>query len=376
LQALDDGPNDSGGAPDGDAPDSDPPDSDAPDEGIPDLESDPNRHEFFFSAGKGPTLTVRKSSHVILQDLDLAPGDRRTVEITQNSHDITMKNCSVLVRTLGIVAQNGTHDLAVRGCTFKMGFPPWVAWSDVKGGGRGAAFNPAADAGWNSFAIVGVWKGSRIENNLFFDCFDGIFLRAGSEDVVISENSIVRSRDDAIDLASAVSRIEIAHNLIWRCFEGISLVGEKGRGKAGEVFIHHNVIDVSAKQRAEREGDFAHFRKPWSAGIPFGRHDCGPECKGARWRIYNNTIVARGKLKLIPVGMPNAVLANNSFADPDEAPPDLDWKAIESAKFSTPEEVRKRYRPVGSRPVTDPSPRGATSWPGIEPNTMGAIPGR
>jgi hypothetical protein len=249
--------------------------------GVPSIESDPDLHNFFFCSGKGPTLTVRKAAHIVLENLDFEPSGRRTIEITGDSHHVTINDCSVLVRTLGIVAQEGTHDLAIRNCTFQMGFPPWVAWGDVKGGSRGAGFNPAEEAGWNSFAIVGAWKSSVIEHCTFLDCFDGIFLRAGSENVVVSNNSILRSRDDAIDLAPNVSKIEISHNLIWRCFEGISLVGEKGgknaAGKkakgesAGEVFIHHNVIDVSARHFAERKEDAAYFSSEWSAGIAFGR---------------------------------------------------------------------------------------------------------
>ena len=142
--------------------------------------SDPNDSRFFFSAGKGPTLTVRSAAHVLVQDLDWAPGDRRTLEISGSSHHVTIQRCNILVRTLGVITQKGTHDLAIQDCTFRMGFPPWVAWGDVKGGSRGAGFNPADAAGWNSFAIVGVWTASAIERCTFFDCFDGVFLRGGA----------------------------------------------------------------------------------------------------------------------------------------------------------------------------------------------------
>src|SRR4030095_16515354 len=189
-------------------------DSSAEGKPVPALRTDPNLSNFFFCGGDGPTLSLRKSEHVLFQDLDLAPRDRRTVEVTGGAHHITFENCNVLVRTLGVVAQEGTHDLAIRDCTFRMGLPPWVAWGDVKGGSRGKAFNPAEEAGWNSFAIVGVWNTSVIERSTFLDCFDGIFLRPGSENVVISDNSIIRSRDDAIDLAPDVSKVDISHNVI------------------------------------------------------------------------------------------------------------------------------------------------------------------
>jgi hypothetical protein len=344
--------------------------------------TDPNLHSFFFSSGKGPTLTIRKSAHVLLKDLELAPGDRRTVEITGGAHHITFENCSVLVRTIGVVAQEGTHDLAIRDCRFQMGFPPWVAWGDVKGGSRGAGFNPADDAGWNSFAIVGVWTTSVIERSMFLDCFDGIFLRSGSENVVISDNSIVRSRDDAIDLAPDVSKIDISHNVLWRCFEGISLVGEKGGGDAGDVFIHHNVIDVSARHFAERKEDAAYFKSEWSPGIAFGRHDCGRECEEARWRLYNNTIVARGKNKIVPVDMPLAILTNNLLVDLDEPPTSVDGKGasevldrqkIEQAELSEPDDLRENYRPIAPKEASDEPSPGSSSWPEFDSRTVGAI---
>jgi hypothetical protein len=358
-------------------------DSSAEGKPVPALRTDPNLSNFFFCGGDGPTLTIRKAEHVLFQDLDLAPGDRRTVEVTGGAHHITFENCNVLVRTLGVVAQEGTHDLAIRDCTFRMGFPPWVAWGDVKGGSRGKAFNPAEEAGWNSFAIVGVWNTSVIERSTFLDCFDGIFLRSGSENVVISDNSIIRSRDDAIDLAPDVSKVDISHNVIWRCFEGISLVGEKqnkkgagkkgGDGDAGDVFIHHNVIDVSARHFAERKEDAAYFKSEWSPGIAFGRHDCGSECEDARWRLYNNTIVSRGKNKTVPVDMPLAILTNNLIFDPDQKPADLDCQRMERSEFTTPDEVRELYKPTRSAPVSENPPEGSSSWPEFDPRMSGAI---
>ncbi|HET9887353.1 MAG TPA: right-handed parallel beta-helix repeat-containing protein [bacterium] len=368
------------------------------------IESNPDLHAFFFcSNAEKPGLTIRNAAYIVLENLNLEPAGRRTVEITGDSHHVTMSGCNVLVRTLGVVAQEGTHDLAIRDCMFRMGFPPWVAWGDVKGGSRGKAFNPAEEAGWNSFAVVGVWNSSVIERSTFMDCFDGIFLRSGSENVVISDNSIIRSRDDAIDLAPDVSKIDISHNVIWRCFEGISLVGEKqgkkgvggngdsngggngasngasnggsnGGGDAGDVFIHHNVIDVSARHFAERKEDAAYFKSEWSPGIAFGRHDCGRECEDARWRLYNNTIVARGKNKTVPVDMPLAILTNNLIFDPDQKPDDLDCQRMERSSFTTPDEVRELYKPKRSAPGSQNPPVGSSSWPEFDPRMSGAIP--
>ena len=170
--------------------------------------------------------------------------------------------------------------------------------------------------------------------------------------------------------------------MIWRCFEGISVVGEKGSGKPGEVFIHHNVIDVSALHFAERKEDSAHFPAEWSPGIVFGRHDCGPECESAPWRLYNNTVVARGKEKLVPVKMPQAILTNNLVVDLDEPQTFvdgmrvvevLDRQRIEQAELSEPDELRERYRPVAPQEPSDESPPGSSSWTQFDDRTVGAI---
>jgi hypothetical protein len=214
-------------------------------------------------------------------------------------------------------------DLTILRSSFRMDFPPWTYWSDVKGAAKGSTFAPAADAGWNGFAITGVLRRATITENTLDRIFDGIFLQAGSEDVLVAGNAFLRGRDDAIDLSPFVDDVEIAHNVIWRCFEGVSLVGgpaPQGRSlRPGEVDLHHNVIDVSMKQRAEREGDFAVFHAEWSAGVPFARHDCEGECDRARWRFYRNTVIARDARNLLPPGLPDAVLARNVFYDSGDA---------------------------------------------------------
>ncbi len=238
----------------------------------------------------------------------------------------------MLARTIGIAVDESVTDLTIQECSIHMDFPPWIYWSDVKGGAKGSTFSPAADAGWNGFGVVGVLRRAMLAANTFDRVFDGVFLQAGSAQVLMTGNRFTRGRDDAIDLSPFVDRIEIAHNVIWKCFEGVSLVGGAGKpaddssGKragaplrAGDVFLHHNVIDVSAKQRAEREGDFAIFHAVWSAGVPFGRHDCGGECDRARWRVYRNTVLGRDSKNLMPPGLPEAVLARNVFCDFGEA---------------------------------------------------------
>jgi hypothetical protein len=322
------------------------------------------------------------------------------------------------VRTLGIVALEGTREVTVRGCTIRMGFPPWTYWSDVKGKSPdtgkspGAGFDPAEDV-WNSFGIVGVFRCSAIEGNVLIDCFDGVNVRAKSESVRVAGNAIVRSRDDAIDLSPWVENVEIAHNLIWRCFEGISLIGttdpkrrkdrepkggrlgeevrsdgemalgaevakeaqasEEQTFTAGEVFIHHNLIDVSALHLAERAGDFAYFHNEMSAGIPFGRHDCDVECTRARWLLYNNTIVTGPRPKLLPLAMPRAIFTHNLVVDEETAAQILDWKTIESGEFSSIEEVRLRYRPLVA-PTPAATPPDASDWPQFDAKSVGALP--
>ncbi len=299
------------------------------------LHPDPNRHRILIASGEAPTLAIRGAEHVVLRDLDLAPGGKRTIAVTDNAHHVTIEGCDVLARTIGIAVDESASDVAILGSRIHMDFPPWTYWSDVKGAAKGSTFAPAAEAGWNGFAITGVLRRATIKDNTFDRIFDGIFLQAGSANVLVSGNAFLRGRDDAIDLSPFVDDVEIAHNLIWRCFEGVSLVGgspARAPGvapkagatpeaplRAGVVDLHHNVIDVSTKHRAEREEDFAVFHTTWSTGIPFARHDCGSECDRARWRFYRNTVIGRDSKNLLPPGLPEAVLARNVFFDTGDA---------------------------------------------------------
>lgn len=342
---------------------------------------DPNRSRIYIPFGTEPTLEIRGASHIELHEINFAPGGRRTLLLSENSSHITVEDCAFLQRTNGVIVTAGTRDLIFLRCHFRMGFPPWLYWGDVKGAAKASTFNPAADAGMNGFGIVGVMQNVEIADCVFTDVFDGVFIQSGSTDTRVDGCAFLRSRDDAINLSPHVDRIEVGHNTIWRCFEGISLIGENAEpeGDEGEVFVHHNLIDVSHPQRAEREGDFAVFEAEWSAGIPFGRHDCGEDCGRAKWRVFQNTVVTRDARQLFPVSHAEATFARNlvfdfgnpairtdalildnviwrAGADPDEVKLDLGNKnydpGFDSELISTAEEpedlrtIRDRYRPT------------------------------
>lgn len=258
-----------------------------------------------FANEEDEVLRLRGASHLVLRDLAIGPS-RYGLDIDDGSHHITISGCAVRFQNAGIIAREGTRALTVEGCELTMGFPQWIYWGDIKGSGD----NPAYAGGWNAFGIAGTWRDSRIERNLLRDCFDGIFLESGSANTLLADNVILEARDDAISLQADIANIEVARNIIRHSFEGIGLVGGAAH-PPGDVYLHHNIIEVAAYHRAERPGDFGDFGAVWSPGVVFGLHDCDQGCERSQWRIYNNTIAARPTRYGLTPEMQNHVMYNN-----------------------------------------------------------------
>jgi hypothetical protein len=74
------------------------------------------------------------------------------------------------------------------------------------------------------------------------------------------------------------------------CFTGIGLM--PGSGTKGQIYIHHNVIDISRLQHEGRPGNYREDRYWfWGTGSVFAKHGDGDL---TFWlKFYNNTVVAR-----------------------------------------------------------------------------------
>jgi hypothetical protein len=260
---------------------------------------DPNQHRINIFSGYS-VIRFEDASYVKLKNLDIGPA-RYSIEISGEpspSHHIEIDGCYIVFNNIGVLARPGSHDLEIHHNEVTMGFPRWNYWGDVKSGSK-----PAYYSGWNSFAIAGVWENGRVHHNIIRDSFDGISVSEGSADSLVTDNTIIRSRDDAIDLFPNVVNVQVARNLIRQSYEGVSIVSGDEDMVAGDVYIHHNVIDLTLYHRADRAGNldgteddsyvYDELGNAWNTGIAFGGHNCSDgSCDSARWKVYNNTVIA------------------------------------------------------------------------------------
>ena len=199
-----------------------------------------------------------------------------------------------------------------------------------------------------------------------------------------------------------VADIEISHNLIRHCYEGISIIGANG-GTPGPVYIHSNVVDMTGYQRESRPVS-ASAGATWSSGIPWGRHGTPTSITfGSIWKIYNNTVIARdcNGSTTIPKPSPNNLntfynnitylLGNRTadtsklessggnvfwrtsgglsgFTDPLglEVDPSFDLEAITSEAAYDPEVVWPLYAPRNVLAATPGVSLAGLGWPGTD----------
>jgi len=248
-------------------------------------DADPNRNR----------IAVFTSEHILLLDeaaylnfIDLEfSNSRRMMDVRPGSHHILLDGCRLNYGTYGLVIRDGVRDLEIRNSEFNNGLPDYVYWTDVKNGPQETA---EAYPEFQSAGIIGSLPGFHIHDNLFRDAFDALDIADGARNTLIERNYFIRLRDDAIEIPTDASRIEVAYNLLWRVGAGISTVGSNA--EAGPVYIHHNVIDNSIYQRGGRSGNFREEDWPvWTTIDPFSSHDSRNQRAG--WKLYNNTILTR-----------------------------------------------------------------------------------
>lgn len=247
--------------------------------------TDPNRNAIgLFLAPR--LLLLDGAAHVRFEALTLRHA-RHIIDARDGSQQIALIDSRIDYGTNGITLRAGARDWLIQGCEFNNGLPFYVYWTDVKNKDAEVA---EAFPEFLSFALRGTAPGFRIVGNLFRNTFDALRLEAGTSDATVLRNTFQNTRDDAMSLEKGISDVEVAYNLLWRVGSGIANLSSGG--KAGPVYIHHNIIDNSAYQRGGRPGNYRAENWPvWTAISPFASHDEGD--KAAAWKLYNNTIVTR-----------------------------------------------------------------------------------
>jgi hypothetical protein len=238
---------------------------------IPPIFSDlnPNHHRISIFSGD-PLITLNSSSYVALRDLDLGPRGI-VVNIDASSHHIEIAGNYIMSADVALTVAGSHHDIHHNDMT--SGVKAWVWWGDAKEGVAPAG--SMADIN----LIEGAIKESDIHDNSFREGFDGVTLREGSANSRVTNNFFLRVRDDAIAMGATVRNLEIASNIMRHSLEGISISGNyEDSTSVGDVYIHHNVIDLTWLHRMHRRGSsddvfaFDYAGRAWKTAIIWGEH--------------------------------------------------------------------------------------------------------
>jgi hypothetical protein len=235
------------------------------------------------------------------------------LDISNGSNHITVDGVEIIFGCVGLTINgnaiaregpyNNCHHLDIRNCHIYQGFADHLRWRDVKGGPK------QAWPEYNSFAFTGELINSTFNNNMIHHTMDGLYIKNGTIDSEVRGNYFWWTRDDAINFETYVDRLEVCHNILRHVYEGISVVGYPypfgtNGGTNGDIYIHHNVIDVTRYMRREHDAVI------WDQGKVWGSHSCNSSIGGSnpcpynverfgvvgdcgkRWTVYNNTIIA------------------------------------------------------------------------------------
>lgn len=236
------------------------------------------------------------AEYVIFDGIDFRHAST-IMDLRDNSSNLIIRNCSFQQGRYGVLVRSASNCTITR-CDFNNGLPHYVYWTDVKGGEGDVA---EAIPEFQSLAITGNLSDFTISNCTIRNIFDGVMMHEGTTGARLMNNTFHNTRDDAIDVMRSVWDVEIGYNMLHRTMLGISILPHDEEG--GEVYIHHNIIDTTGYHHSGRAGSWREDRYPvWSAGTIFGTHDQG--CTLGKWKVYNNTFVARkGRLPHFAFGL-------------------------------------------------------------------------
>lgn len=270
---------------------------------MPPLPASPNPRQNRIAVYLAQQLVVTSGAeHVVLERIDFRHAST-SIDLRNSTSNLVIRDCTFQHGRYGVLVRSA-QDCTITRCTFNNGMPHYVYWTDVKGGGQDVA---EAYPEFQSMAINGNLSGFDISYCTFSNTMDGIGIREGSTGTRVLHNTFHNTRDDAIDILRNVWDVEIGFNMLHQTMLGISILPHDQAG--GEVYIHHNIVDATGYHHSGRVGSWREERYPvWSAGTPFGSHDEGSTA--AKWKIYNNTFVARkGRVPHYAFG-PNVVDGN------------------------------------------------------------------
>lgn len=206
---------------------------------------------------------------------------------------ITFSDLSITMSYGAILLDAGSHHILVDNVTVNAFFPPWVAWTDMKGSDGQyrpvSRVKPSGVSGTGNPLIHDI----EIRNSLFNKVFDGHVFDGYNINIHHNTYSVL---DDTVQIGTNSYEVEIHHNKIFG--PGVS---HNGRGDSsiapGTKYIHHNIIDATKPMlwgRHDPNGILRMSNTGWHGQHPFPTHTGKGLGKGDPWKIYHNTILYDG----------------------------------------------------------------------------------
>jgi len=255
---------------------------------FPDMPTNPNEVALHVSA-RSNVIEVT-GTYLSLHGLTLV-GAKSGVELERESSHIQLSNMVFNVAGGAVRMRDGINDISLYNSLIKGGFPPWVAWTDMKG-----SDGQSRPASYSHFKVSG-GGGDQLQRisivgNTYENVFDGSVINGSGLRFTDNVGVFI---DDMVQLGSNSSSVEIARNMVTGA--GPSHNGKGNSEHPGTTYVHHNVIDSTYEilwGKQDPEGLLRENYRGWHGHRPFPDHSDDKLDDGNPWKIYHNTVVFDG----------------------------------------------------------------------------------
>jgi hypothetical protein len=253
--------------------------------------TDPRQVRLFLNDETTALRLDSGTSYFTYSGIDLA-NHYHGFRVTDANH-ITLTDFSISMNYTAILMEGGSHDALIDNIVVNAFFPPWVAWTDMKGSDGQhqpvPTVKPAGLSGTDTPLIHDI----EIRNCLFNGVFDGHVFDGYNINIHHNTYSVL---DDMAQIGTNSYNVEIHHNRIIGA--GVSHNGRNDSSIApGTKYIHHNIIDSTVPMlwgRHDPGGVLRSSYTGWHGQTPFPTHNGSGLGNGDPWKIYHNTILYDG----------------------------------------------------------------------------------
>lgn len=244
-----------------------------------------------FLTGKNYGFLIKNASYLIIEGIQFE--NHRTSLRVKDSDHLQLINLKSYPGKYSIILDENIQDVLISGCSFEHYHPEWIAWSDVKIGGK-----PSYSMQDNAIEVRSGCERIFITNCSFKSIFDGIDIIDKVSHVRITKCFFEKIQDDCLQLGSATYNIEVDHNFVKDSFTAFSRHGSGKCENPGSKFFHHNIIDSRTRFLAGRKDPLKGLKStmhdfdgsPWVYRSPISQHNYF-DTKVDPWKIYNNTFL-------------------------------------------------------------------------------------